>query len=1164
MSLERLLQAHSLAQYTEAFRDFGIESVGDVAQLRREDLGALSIQGLPDAKRYFRMLREVANASPLPSAPSGGNRSAAGPRHANSSGGSAQLRKPKKRSLPRLPSTDRGKSPVSAAPRQDLHSPDELKRTKKRSLPKIDSAGANSSTRRGSGRGPRRRNHRPPPDSSRTSGSGDVPPGTHSHSGGVDSERGGGRNSGEGRPRTESGGDDPTSEPTFVSMLTREETVILSRAPPAGTTPVPTHDTQSRPPADEGGAEGRGSVEATAGPTLSMAPRRPSQPKRTSASPRTRRLKAVPKKEPPASAPESAETKAPLPSAKATLSPPPRREKSKRRGSKGSTQSVRAPSPPPPDVGDEEDGIEDVRIRVCVRKRPLGKRERRRNESDAIEIEAPARVTIVAPRHAVDMTQYNQRHSFLFDQVFDASSSNAEVYRRTARPLVRSAVDRGCRVACFAYGQTGAGKTHTMMGIPGELPGLYYLGAADLFARLREAGRDDTTIVMASFYEIYCGKLYDLLHRRKQLHAREDGHGTIHIRGIEKVPVYTADDIMTVIERGSRARATEATGANDTSSRSHAIIQLDLVDPATRSEVGRVSFIDLAGSERASDTMDNDKNRRMEGAEINTSLLALKECIRGLDQGADHIPFRQSKLTMVLKESFVGNSRTCMIACLAPGALSCEHTLNTVRYADRVKELSGPSTSPSPMGSRSTSDMSGVSARSKSSVASVAPGDPDAPAPKKKKRKTRKARPEWVEDFAVESPSPPPECLSASNDRLAIPAPTSAASPDPTDSVAAQTSKSPQQGSDQHVSPSPDRNRAPPVEQGDMGPPTEPPQARASQEKIRAPKEHARAPKEKSRRPPPKARPRVADQDWTVDIYTSGDPTPRDGRPIDLSASSPNYGRPDPWGRRHFVDGHSPDRVSSTGPRAGFHNTPEHFRNTPEYRGGRNAPEHWWGGRKPLPEVEQPPERPPQSQVPVDTLQPDQFLKQMQWSSEFGAGSPLPPVTVADRDVVDSPSPTESNPHGRPGRKRWDKGPSPSPRPMWTFDDHLQEFLESAQPPRRTSPRVAPSSPRVGGRTSGHSTRNPPAAVVAPSPEPRRAYPGPLPGEDYPTPSREPPRVEVDPSTGRRLTKVEIAKQEALKAFGGLSLEQAATPQPKVKSVMTMKDWTPRNRQAAT
>ncbi|CAL9065753.1 unnamed protein product [Musa banksii] len=148
---------------------------------------------------------------------------------------------------------------------------------------------------------------------------------------------------------------------------------------------------------------------------------------------------------------------------------------------------------------------------------------------------------------------------------------------------------------------------------------------------------------------------------------------------------------------------TGSTGANEESSRSHAILQLaikkhrEVEDNRRQKEsneskggkvVGKISFIDLAGSERGADTTDNDRQTRIEGAEINKSLLALKECIRALDNDQIHIPFRGSKLTEVLRDSFVGNSRTVMISCISPNAGSCEHTLNTLRYADRVKSLS--------------------------------------------------------------------------------------------------------------------------------------------------------------------------------------------------------------------------------------------------------------------------------------------------------------------------------------------------------------------------------------------------------------------------------------------------------------------------------------------
>ncbi|KAG8545044.1 hypothetical protein GDO81_021459 [Engystomops pustulosus] len=255
---------------------------------------------------------------------------------------------------------------------------------------------------------------------------------------------------------------------------------------------------------------------------------------------------------------------------------------------------------------------------------------------------------------------------------------------KTAQPLIQH-VFNGGNATCFAYGQTGAGKTYTMIGSP-KNPGLYALAAKDIFQRLETNQQKKEQSVWISFYEIYCGQLYDLLHGRKRLYAREDGKRVVQVVGLREVQVGSVDFLLEVIVKGSRERSTGATGVNSDSSRSHAVIQIQIKDAGNR-KLGRMSFIDLAGSERASDARESDKQTKMEGAEINQSLLALKECIRALDQEQAHTPFRQSKLTQVLKDSFIGNSKTCMIANVSPSHVATEHTLNTLRYADRVKEL---------------------------------------------------------------------------------------------------------------------------------------------------------------------------------------------------------------------------------------------------------------------------------------------------------------------------------------------------------------------------------------------------------------------------------------------------------------------------------------------
>ncbi|EME26569.1 Kinesin-13A [Galdieria sulphuraria] len=336
---------------------------------------------------------------------------------------------------------------------------------------------------------------------------------------------------------------------------------------------------------------------------------------------------------------------------------------------------------------------ENSRIVVCVRKRPISKKERAKNDPDVISA-VNNTLQVFEPKLKVDLTKYTEVHEFSFDKIFNEESNNMMVYKNCAQPLV-FAFFKGCKVTCFAYGQTGAGKTYTMMGT-NEEPGLYTLALQDIF-RLKAKSEYSHLGVYISFFEIYGAKLFDLLNGRRRIECREDAKQRVRIIGLEQRFCSTAEDVLQILEEGAQARSTGSTGANADSSRSHAILQIQLKyvndkktsieeDPAYT--FGKLSFIDLAGSERAADTTHNDRQTRMEGAEINKSLLALKECIRALDQNHHHTPFRGSKLTLVLKDSFTSvDSRTVMIANISPSASNCEHTLNTLRYADRVKEL---------------------------------------------------------------------------------------------------------------------------------------------------------------------------------------------------------------------------------------------------------------------------------------------------------------------------------------------------------------------------------------------------------------------------------------------------------------------------------------------
>lgn len=371
-------------------------------------------------------------------------------------------------------------------------------------------------------------------------------------------------------------------------------------------------------------------------------------------------------------------------------------------------------------------------VTVCVRKRPLSRKELHAGDRDIVTVShEEGSLHVHELKEKVDLTKYVETHSFSFDNVFGEHVGNKTVYEGTARPLV-DCLFSGGRGTCFAYGQTGAGKTFTMAGDGEENPGLYTLAVREVFDRIRGLERDawreaeekgvedfdppDLPQVWISFYEIYGTRLQDLLNRGAKLECREDSNSEVQIVGLSERLCEVEEDVLDLVKSGSALRSTGVTGANDDSSRSHAVFQIELREPMSSTvnedenivmresllrgtkrtltdvkrgdEIGRLCFIDLAGSERGSDTSSSTRQTRMEGAEINKSLLALKECIRAMDKRKDHTPFRGSKLTQVLKASFLGkNCRTVMIANISPASSNVEHTLNTLRYSDRVKEI---------------------------------------------------------------------------------------------------------------------------------------------------------------------------------------------------------------------------------------------------------------------------------------------------------------------------------------------------------------------------------------------------------------------------------------------------------------------------------------------
>ncbi|CAF0863178.1 unnamed protein product [Rotaria sordida] len=338
------------------------------------------------------------------------------------------------------------------------------------------------------------------------------------------------------------------------------------------------------------------------------------------------------------------------------------------------------------------DPQKDLKICVCVRKRPITKKELNKKDIDVLTIPNKDHVIVHLPKVKVDLTKYIDNQRFRFDYTFREICNNELVYHFTAKPLVQL-LFQGHNPMVFAYGQTGSGKTYTMGGDLSQRDvdfskGIYALTANDIFLNLNKPSNKGQYDVYCTFFEIYCTKVFDLFNDKKRLRVLEDHKNLVQVVGRKEEQVQTVNEVMSLIRRGMSVRTSGTTSANEHSSRSHAIFQISLKKKNINKEYGKISLIDLAGSERGRDTQTNDKTTLMEGAQINKSLLTLKECIRSLGRNAEHIPFRGSTLTKVLRDSFIGEkSKVCMIAMISPGSSDVEHTLNTLRYADRVKEL---------------------------------------------------------------------------------------------------------------------------------------------------------------------------------------------------------------------------------------------------------------------------------------------------------------------------------------------------------------------------------------------------------------------------------------------------------------------------------------------
>lgn len=269
------------------------------------------------------------------------------------------------------------------------------------------------------------------------------------------------------------------------------------------------------------------------------------------------------------------------------------------------------------------------------------------------------------------------------------------MYESTTRSLLDSVLD-GYNATVFAYGATGCGKTHTITG-SAQQPGIIFLTMQELFERIEEKSEEKATEVTLSYLEIYNETIRDLLvpgGGKAGLMLREDTNKSVSVAGLSSHRPQSVQQVMDMIMKGNECRTMSPTEANATSSRSHAVLQINVAQKDRNADVNEphtmatFSIIDLAGSERASATK-NRGERLLEGANINKSLLALGSCINALcdPRKRNHVPYRNSKLTRLLKFSLGGNCKTVMIVCVSPSSTHFDETQNTLRYANRAKNI---------------------------------------------------------------------------------------------------------------------------------------------------------------------------------------------------------------------------------------------------------------------------------------------------------------------------------------------------------------------------------------------------------------------------------------------------------------------------------------------
>ncbi|RKP27546.1 P-loop containing nucleoside triphosphate hydrolase protein, partial [Syncephalis pseudoplumigaleata] len=305
-------------------------------------------------------------------------------------------------------------------------------------------------------------------------------------------------------------------------------------------------------------------------------------------------------------------------------------------------------------------------------------------------------------QHRRIVTVVSEARNFSYDYVFSPESTQVEVYEELVLPLLDKFFD-GYNATILAYGQTSSGKTHTMgtgcaHDYDNDAVGIIPRAIHELFERIYHAQQSRSSTryqVRVSFLEIYNEELIDLLSEsgtRTHVQIREDARGNIYWSGVREVLVNSTDDVMRQLEIGSQHRQVGQTDMNEKSSRSHAIFSVTLRQDRNAGDANggaKFHFVDLAGSERLKRT-NASGDRAKEGISINAGLSALGNVISALgdpSKKATHIPYRDSKLTRLLQDSLGGNSQTLMIACVSPAGSNMAETINTLKYANRARNI---------------------------------------------------------------------------------------------------------------------------------------------------------------------------------------------------------------------------------------------------------------------------------------------------------------------------------------------------------------------------------------------------------------------------------------------------------------------------------------------